>query len=77
MNDLKPATGSKNLRKGRVSIAGQYYMITTSAYNRTNIFNLPGAAEVVLNSLYWLDNQKRIDLMSQLSCRIIYILWQV
>ena len=64
MNDFKPATGSKNLRKGRVSIAGQYYMITTSAYDRAKIFNLPGLAEVVLNSLHWLDNQKRIDLQA-------------
>jgi REP element-mobilizing transposase RayT len=63
-NGLKPATGSKNLRKGRVSIAGQYYMITTSAYNKYRLFNLPGAAEVVLNSLYWLDNQRRIDLQA-------------
>ena len=64
MNAFKPAAGSKNLRKARVSIAGQYYMITTSAYNKFKVFNLPGAAEAVLNSLHWLDNQKRIDLQA-------------
>jgi len=64
MNGFKPAAGSKNLRKKRVSIAGQYYMITTAAHNKSRIFNLNGAAEVVLNSLRWLDNQKRIDLQA-------------
>jgi REP element-mobilizing transposase RayT len=64
MNDFKPATGSKNLRKGRVSIAGQYYMILTSAYNKSKILNLSGVAEIVLNSLHWLANQRRIDLQA-------------
>ncbi|MBC2713858.1 MAG: transposase [Desulfobacteraceae bacterium] len=64
MNEFKPANGSKNLRKGRVSIVGQYYMITTAAYNKNEVFNLTGAADAVLNSLYWLDKQKRIDLQA-------------
>ena len=62
MNVSKPVNGSKNLRKGRVSIVGKYYLITTTAYNKYKVFDLTGAADTVLNSLYWLDNQKRIDL---------------
>lgn len=62
MNDLKTASGSKNLRKGRVSIVGQYYLITTATHNKQKVFSLAGAADIVLNTLHWLDNQNRIDL---------------
>ncbi len=64
MNEFKPATGSKALRKARVSIAGQYYMITTAAYNKQKVFCLADAADIVLNTLHWLDTQKRIDLQA-------------
>ncbi|MBA4366366.1 MAG: transposase [Desulfobacterium sp.] len=56
--------GSKNLRKGRVSIAGQYYLITTVTINKTEVFKEKRAADIVLNSLYWLDHQNRIDLQA-------------
>ncbi len=61
---MKPIKGSKKLRKGRVSIVGQYYLITTTTYNGYEVFNIKGAADTVLNSLYWLNNQNRIDLQA-------------
>jgi len=64
MNGYKPTNGSRNLRKGRVSIAGQYYLITTATHNKQKIFSLAGAADIVLRSLHWLDGQNQIDLQA-------------
>jgi REP element-mobilizing transposase RayT len=59
---MKPARGSKYLRKGRASIEGQYYLITTRTHQRQKFFSLPGTAEIVLDSLFWLEQKKFIDL---------------
>jgi putative transposase len=61
---METIKGSKNLRKGRSSIAGQYYLITTKTLNKTEVFTEKRAADIVLNSLYWLDQHNRMDLQA-------------
>lgn len=59
---MKTPKRTKYLRKGRVSVRGQYYLLTTSTHNRRNIFCSPETAQVVLNCLQWLNEQNVIDL---------------
>jgi putative transposase len=59
---MKPSRGSSNLRKGRTSIEGQYYLLTTATHERRRIFDRPGAAGIILDSLHWLENTKIIAL---------------
>jgi len=59
-----PAKGSRYLRKGRVSLAGQYYLLTTTTHKRRKIFDRPEVARVVLDSLHWLDKKEIIDLVA-------------
>jgi len=61
---METIKGSKNLRKGRVSIAGQYYLITTKTLNKAVVFRDKRAADIVLKSLYWLDQHNRMDLQA-------------
>lgn len=61
---MPTSIGSKNLRKGRRSKIGQYYLITTNTHKRLKILNTPKVAEIVLNSLYWLDSHGRIELLA-------------
>ena len=50
------------LRKGRSSQAGQYYLITTTAFRREPIFVQREPAEIVLSSLEWLEDAGRFNL---------------
>ena len=57
---MKPQKGSKFLRKGRISIKNQHYLVTSALLERKPIFNRTEAAEIVLSSLYWLEKQNKI-----------------
>jgi len=59
---MKPPKGSHLLRKGRTSIRGQYYVLTTVVLERKPVFSRPGAAEAVLSSLNWLERKEKIVL---------------
>ena len=59
---MKPQKGSHLLRKGRASIQKQHYLITTAVHGRRPLLNHPGAAQIVLSSLEWLESTKRIIL---------------
>lgn len=54
----------RNLRKGRFSNPGYGYFITTNCKGRSPMFVCPAAARVVLESLQYLNDQGRIDLIS-------------
>lgn len=58
---MKPVKGSKYLRKGRASVAGNYYSITTRTHQTHKLFILPGAADIVIDSLLWLEKKDIID----------------
>ena len=57
---MKPQKGSKLLRKGRASIANQHYFITATVLDRKPILNKKELAEIIFNSLHWLENQGSI-----------------
>ncbi len=57
---MKPKKGSELLRKGRASIKNQHYLITTTVFDRKPVFNQTGTAQIVLNSLNWLEVQGQI-----------------
>jgi len=59
---MKPQKGSNLLRKGRISIKNQHYLITGTALDRKPIFNRPEAAEIVLSSIRWIEKQDKIFL---------------
>ena len=59
---MKPIKGSKYLRKGRASVEGNYYSITTRTHQKQKLFALPGAADIVIDSLLWLEKKDIIDL---------------
>jgi len=54
--------GSSRLRIGRRSIPGQIYFLTTATSERKPLFQNREAAEIVLNSLKYLDREGRISL---------------
>ena len=57
---MKPKKGSELLRKGRVSIKNQHYLITTTVFERKPVLNQIETAQIVLNSLHWLEKQGQI-----------------
>ena len=57
---MKPQKGSELLRKGRVSIKNQHYLITTTVLERKPVFNQIETAQIVLDSLHWLEKQGQI-----------------
>jgi len=59
---MKPLKGSHYLRKGRASLEGHYYLLTTRTHEKQRIFDQPRAAQIVLDSLSWLEKEKTIDL---------------
>lgn len=59
---MKPSRGSSHLRKGRASIIGRYYLLTTATHERRKVFDRPGAADIVLDCLHWLEKNGAIDL---------------
>jgi len=54
----------RNLRKGRFSHPGYAYFITTSTTSRLPVFADPAAAKIVLDSLKWLNENGRIELIA-------------
>jgi REP element-mobilizing transposase RayT len=61
---MKPPKGHIQLRKGRVSQIGQYYFITTTVKNGEKSFLHPDTVHIVLDTLKWLDEQRRIKLIA-------------
>jgi REP element-mobilizing transposase RayT len=59
---MRPDRGSAYLRKGRVSLPGQVYLLTTRTQRRDPLLARPEAAQVVLEGLLWLDGNGRIAL---------------
>ncbi|HEX5681269.1 MAG TPA: transposase, partial [Desulfobacterales bacterium] len=59
---MRPEKGSRSLRKGRVSIESQPYLVTTTVHQRQPFLQGEDAARLVLSSLQWLAAEKRMDL---------------
>lgn len=55
-----PIKSSNRLRTDRRSIPGQVYLLTSAASRRRPVFQNREAAEIVLNSLKYLESQGRI-----------------
>ncbi len=61
---MPKSTGSQHrLRFGRYSDVGLWYFITTVTSDRRPLLSHPRAAAIVLQTLRWLDSQKRIRLI--------------
>ena len=56
--------GSRSLRKGRVSISGQPYLITTTINKREKLLSDKQANAIVGVALKWLHDNNRIDLLT-------------
>ena len=54
---------SDQLRKGRVSLPGQYYFITFKTAKSEPFLNDSRVAETVIESLFYLHDEKVIDLV--------------
>jgi REP-associated tyrosine transposase len=54
----------ESLRRGRFDESGFYYFLTTVTKKRRPIFLESTAAQIVLNSLKWLDDNDRITLIA-------------
>ncbi|WP_281796013.1 REP-associated tyrosine transposase [Desulforhabdus amnigena] len=54
----------RNLRKGRFSQLGYAYFITTSTKTRLPLFSDPIASKIILDSLRWLNEQGKIELVA-------------
>jgi putative transposase len=59
---MRPEKGSGSLRKGRVSIGSQPYLVTTTVHERRPLLRIEDAAHLVLSSLQWLAAEKKMDL---------------
>jgi REP element-mobilizing transposase RayT len=57
-----PQKGSNLLRKGRASIVNQHYLITTTVIERKPFLSQDEAAEIVLNSLFWIEKRGSIQM---------------
>jgi len=64
MNDAVQIKGSKNLRKGRVSISGQPYLITSTIHKREELLSDKKTNSIVAGALKWLHDNNRIDLLA-------------
>lgn len=60
----KQKTHQESLRRGRFDESGLYYFLTTLTKNRRPIFLEGSIAQIVLNSLRWLDGNGRITLVA-------------
>jgi REP element-mobilizing transposase RayT len=52
----------RNLRKGRFSQCGYWYLITTGTKGRLPMLSDPAASRIVMDCLKWLEKQGRMDL---------------
>lgn len=64
MNDTIQIKGSKSLRKGRASILGQPYFITSTIHERKDLLSNNQANGIVAGALNWLQDNNRIDLLA-------------
>ena len=60
----KGESHQKSLRRGRYDESGFYYFLTTVTQNRRPIFLEHATAQIVLNSLKWLNDNDRITLIA-------------
>jgi putative transposase len=58
----KPARGSRQLRKGRVSLAGAFYFVTSCCEGRRRLFDDADNTRVVFDCLDWLVAREWLDL---------------
>jgi len=56
-----PLHHGRDLRKGRVSIPNQIYLVTTVTYRRQPIFNDFNNARIVINSLKYVENLQQVE----------------
>lgn len=59
---MSKSPGNKALRKGRRSLKGQDYLLTTNTVGRRPLLNAPEAAKILLDSLCWFDQQGYLEL---------------
>ena len=57
-------SASHRLRKSRTTLAGYYYLITTGTLDREPLFRNADAAQAVMETLRWLHEQQRIQLIT-------------
>ena len=62
MSNIHPSGGLHRLRKGRWSYPGNLYFVTTVTHRKKPIFLDRDCAQVVLDSLGWLELEERIAL---------------
>ena len=55
-----PSRGNHQLRKGRQSISGAHYFLTTSTFNQKPILSNSEAARIIFEIFEWLEAQGRI-----------------
>ena len=58
-----PSRGSHQLRKGRHSMVGEYYFLTTSTFGRRRMLSNSEIAEVIFGAFEWFEAQGRIKWM--------------
>lgn len=51
---------SHQLRQGRHAISGTYYFLTTTTFKRRRILSSSQVAQIIFDSLQWLENKNRI-----------------
>lgn len=54
---------SCRLRRGRHSVAGQVYLLTVCCHQKNPLLVRECAANIVLDSVHWLDRRERIELL--------------
>lgn len=64
MNETAQSSGSKSLRKGRVSSVGQTYLITSTIHNRAELLKDKQLNSIVAGALRWLHDNNRIELLA-------------
>ncbi|MCP3950969.1 MAG: transposase [Desulfobacterales bacterium] len=67
MNSAVEIKSSINLRKGRVSIVGQAYLITSTIYMREELLKGKHINSIVADALNWLHDNNRIDLFAHVT----------
>jgi REP element-mobilizing transposase RayT len=58
----EPARGSRQLRKGRVSLPGTFYFVTSCCEGKRRLFDDADNAQVIFDCLDWLAAHELLDL---------------
>ena len=58
--NISKKKGYSQLRKGRHSIPGAFYLLTTSTHNRKPILTKDGVPQIILDAFEWLETKERI-----------------